>query len=91
MSELYELCLLHAYVPNCLTLAVLYLIIVFSSNLLPTYLRTLLYSTSFYSFVPQLRTLLPSSLPHQLFLELFFATVILPSVITVATCVTREP
>lgn len=66
MSELYELCLLHAYVPNCFTLAVSYLIIVFSSNL-----RTLLYSTSFYSFVPQLRTLLPSSLPHQLFLELF--------------------
>ena len=40
--------------------------------------------------VPQLGTLLSSSLLHQLFLDLF-ATVTLPSVITVATSVTREP
>ena len=40
--------------------------------------------------VPQLGTLLSSSLLQQLFLELF-ATVTLPSVITIATSVTREP
>ena len=40
--------------------------------------------------VPQLGTLLSSSLLHQLFLELF-ATVTLSSVITIATGVTREP
>ena len=62
------LCLLHAYVTTCFILAVLYLIIIFSSNLH--------YSTLFYSFVPQLQSLLPSSLHHRLFLEQFFATLI---------------
>ena len=59
---------------------------------------TLLYATVGYAIqhyfvlltVPQLGTLLSSSLLHQLFLDLF-ATVILSSVITIATSVTREP
>ena len=40
--------------------------------------------------VPQLGTLLSSSLLHQLFLDLF-AAVTLSSVITIATSVTHEP